>query len=299
VQDSPVFLDRAATIDKACDLIADAAREGAKLVVFPEAFVSAYPDWVWVVPSGKKDLLNDLYNELLGTAVTIPDGTTERLCSAAKKSKIHVVIGVNERNTEASNASLYNTLLYIDSTGRVLGKHRKLMPTGGERLVWAQGDGSTLDVFDTPLGKLGGLICWENYMPHARSAMYSLGTQIYIASTWDSSEIWLATMRHVAKEGGMFVIGCCTALHLDDIPDRYEFKKLYPDGKEWINPGNSCIIGPSGQLLAGPLEMKKEIIYARIDHSLIASAKWIFDVAGHYARPDVFQLTVNRNPNVV
>ncbi len=298
-QFAPVFLDKKATVDKACDLIDEAGRKGASLVVFPESFIPAYPDWVWTVPGGKKALLNEMYARLMENAVSVPDDSTNKLCRAAKNAKIHVAMGINERNTDASNASLFNTILYIDSSGNVLGRHRKLVPTGGERLVWAQGDGSTLVVYDTPFGKLGGLICWENYMPLARNAMYAAGTQIYIAPTWDSGETWLATLRHIAKEGGTFVIGCCMAIHKNDIPDHYEFKRLYSSEKEWINPGGSCIISPDGKVIAGPVDMKEELILAETDLNLIPASKWILDVAGHYARPDVFKFTVNREPNMI
>jgi nitrilase len=297
VQAAPVFLNRRATVEKACDLIAKAARNDAKLVVFPEAFIPGYPDWVWVVPNSRGDILDGLYTELVENAVTIPDETTDLLCRTAKQSKIHVVIGVSERNAEASDASLYNSLLFIDDQGKIMGKHRKLVPTGGERLVWAQGDGSTLHAFDTPLGKLGGLICWENYMPLARNAMYAWGTQIYVAPTWDSSGDWLSSLRHFAREGGMFVIGCCAAMHMRDILDRYTFKALYSEGKEWINRGNSCIINPRGEFISGPVEAKEEILYAEIDLRLVPASKRMFDVAGHYARPDVFRFAVNREPN--
>lgn len=296
VQAAPVFLNRKATVDKACDLIAATARNGAQLAVFPEAFVPAYPDWVWVVPGNKKAILNDLYTELIENAVTIPDASTRQLCTAAKRAKIHVAIGINERNSEASGASLYNTLLYIGANGKILGEHRKLVPTGNERLVWAQGDGTTLQAYDTPLGKLGGLICWENFMPLARHVMYANGVQIYAAPTWDASENWLVSMRHIAKEGGMFVASCCMALRMADIPDRYEFKKLYPQ-REWINSGNSCIINPRGEIIAGPLKMQEAILYADIDMGAIPAAKWIFDAAGHYARPDVFKFAINQEPN--
>ncbi|RME99914.1 MAG: carbon-nitrogen hydrolase family protein, partial [Chloroflexi bacterium] len=213
-QTTPVFLDKAATTEKACAIIAKAGEHGAKLVVFPEGFIPAYPDWVWVVPGGDGRTLNDLYAELAANAVSIPDETTRRLCEAAKAAQVFVTIGVNELNREASGASIFNTLLYIGRDGEILGKHRKLMPTAGERTVWAQGDGRTLAVFDTPIGVLGGLLCWENYMPLARQAMYNRGVQIFVAPTWDSSDIWLATLRHVAKEGGMYVIGCCQPVHL-------------------------------------------------------------------------------------
>ena len=297
-QAAPVFLDRQATVEKACNLIAEAGRKGARLIVLPEAFIPAYPDWVWVLPPSSK-LLGDLYAELLDNAVTVPDDTTERICQEAKSAKIHVVIGINERNTESSNTSLYNTILYIDSEGNIMGKHRKMVPTGGERLVWTRSDGSTLDTYDTPFGKLGGLACWENYMPLARYAMYSSGVQVYVAPTWDSGELWLATLRHIAKEGGTFVIGCCIAMKVSDIPDSYEFKELYKSDKEWVNVGNSAIVSPSGEFIAGPSEMDEEILYGEIDLKQLRASKWILDVAGNYARPDIFRFAVNRRPNMI
>jgi nitrilase len=294
VQATPVFLDREATLDKACDLIAAAGNEGARLVVFPEAFIPAYPDWVWAIPSGEEGVLNELYAELLSNSVTIPSDATDRLCRAARLANAYVVMGMSERNVEASGASLYNTLLYIDAQGEILGKHRKLVPTGGERLVWAQGDGSTLQVYDTPLGKLGGLICWENYMPLARYTMYAWGTQIYVAATWDRGQPWLSTLRHIAKEGRVYVIGCCIAMRKDDIPDRYAMKqKFYAEADEWINIGDSAIVNPEGQFIAGPVRKQEEILYAEIDPRQMQGPKWMLDVAGHYARPDVFQLTVH------
>ncbi len=297
VQAAPVFMDLDASLEKACDLIADAGHEGAKLVVFPEAFLPAYPDWVWVVPGGSSGLLDELYAELVASAVSIPSEATERLSRAARQANIHVVMGLNERNQEASDASLYNTLLTIDASGRILGKHRKLVPTAGERTVWAQGDGSTLEAYDTSLAKLGGLICWENYMPLARQALYAWGTQILAAPTWDRGDLWVATLRHIGKEGGLYVIGCCQALHLRDIPGRLEFTEFYPEGVEWINTGGSCIVDPRGNVVAGPVHEKEEIVYAEIDPRLTRAAKRMLDVAGHYARPDVFRFEVNRSPN--
>lgn len=294
IQAAPVFLNLKGTIEKACDLIAEAGRNGAELAVFPEVFISGYPDWVWTVPNSNGAILNELYSLLLETAVSIPDSSTQKLCRAAKSANINVVMGVHERNREASNSSLYNTLLYISSEGEIIGTHRKLIPTGGERLVWTGGNGSTLQAFDTSVGKLGGLICWENFMPLARQAMYNQGVQIYVAPTWDSSESWLESLRHIAREGGMFVIGCCTAIRMADIPDSLPFKKLYPDGKDWINPGNSCIIDPKGKYLAGPEKTGEAILYAELDFKLIDAAKRSFDVAGHYARPDVFNFMVNK-----
>lgn len=294
VQATPVFLDRAATVEKACELIATAGREGARLIVFPEAFIPTYPDWIWTIPAGEMDALKELYAELVANAVAIPGETTDRLCQAARDAGAYVVMGINELNSEASGASLYNTLIYIDPQGQILGKHRKMVPTAGERLIWAQGDGSTLQVYDTPLGKLGGLICWENYMPLARYAMYAWGTQIYVAATWDRGNPWLSTLRHIAKEGGVYVLGCSIALRKDDIPERFAFKqKFYAQAGEWINRGDSAIVDPEGNFIAGPVKHKEEILYAQIDSRQLSGPRWMLDVAGHYARPDIFELIVH------
>ncbi len=293
VQAAPVFLNRRQTVEKTCDLMAEAARNGARLAVLPEVFISGYPDWIWLVPNSKGAILNDLYARLVENAVSVPDDTTDKLCRAAKAANINLVIGVHERNTESSNASLYNTLLYIGSDGSLLGKHRKLIPTGGERLIWAGGDGRTMQAHETDIGKLGGLICWENYMPLARQAMYNQGVQLYVTPTWDSGASWLEGMRYIAREGGMFLINCCTAIRMADIPDELEFKNLYPEGRDWINPGNSCIIGPKGQYLAEPARACETILYAELDFRQIIESKRSFDVAGHYARPDVFNFSVN------
>ena len=293
-QAAPVFLNKKKTVEKACKIIQKAGKSGAKLIVFPEAFIPGYPDWVWVVPNSKSKILNDLYAELVKNSVTIPDKSTDKLCKAAKEAKINVIIGMNERNGESSNSSLYNTILFIDEHGKIGGKHRKLIPTGGERLIWAQGDGSTLNIFNSPIGKIGGLICWENFMPLARQAMYNGGAQILASPTWDKSSRWLQSMQHIAREGGMFVIGSCMTLKMKDVPDRYEFKQFYPDGRDWINTGNSCIINPNGEFIAGPSEMKEEILYAKIDLEDIIKSKRMFDVAGHYSRPDVFHFEVKK-----
>ncbi len=294
-QFAPSFLNKKETLEKACDVIARAGKEGVRLVVFPEVFIPGYPDWVWLVPNNQNAELNELYVELVQNAVSIPDETTAQLCSAAKKSGVNVVIGLHERNTESSSASLYNTILFIDEQGRIAGKHRKLIPTGGERLIWARGGGDTLDAFDMPVGRVGGLICWEMFMPLARTAMYSQGVQILAAPTWDKSSGWMIAMQHAAREGGCFVISCCMALKKEDIPDTYTFKKLYPTDREWISKGNSCIIGPNGKIIAGPLENSKDLLIAEIDLSRILAAKRLFDVSGHYARPDVFRLQIQQD----
>ena len=264
------------------------------MIVFPEVFISGYPDWVWLVPNSNGAILNELYINLVDNAVSIPDNNTDILCEAAKSAKINVVIGMHEKNSESSNASLYNSILFISDQGTIMGKHRKLIPTGGERLIWSRGDGTTLNSYHTSAGILGGLVCWENFMPLARNALYEAGIQILASPTWDKSPNWLQSMQHIAREGGIFVISCCMALRMNDIPDAYEFKKLYPEGRDWINVGNSAIIGPNGKILSGPLEAEEGIIYADIDPDQIIAAKRMFDVVGHYARPDVFNFGVNK-----
>lgn len=292
VQKPPVFLNKEKTIESACGFIKEAAKKGARLIVFPEAFISGYPDWVWTVPPSQRKQINELYLNFLESAVVIGEKSLEPLLKTVKENGVYVAMGINERNSEASNSSVFNTLVYISPEGNILDKHRKLIPTGGERLMWSPGDGSTMVSFDTEIGRLGGLICWENYMPLARYAMYQRGVRIYLAPTWDSSQSWQTAMRHIAREGGMFVIGCCQGLRISDIPDEYDFKKLYPEDREWINKGNSCIVNPKGEIIAGPLEESQEIIYAEIDLEMTLESKWMFDVAGHYNRPDVFDFSV-------
>lgn len=293
-QAAPIFLDRDATIDKACKLIAEAGAAGAKLVVFPECFIPTYPLWVWFIRPAETRALRELYSELLENAVEIPSQPVDRLRDAAREAGLVVAIGVNERNSEASGSTLFNSTLVIGSDGDILGKRRKLMPTVGERIVHGQGDGSTLEVFDTAFARLSCLTCWENYMPLARYAMWAWGAQIHLAPTWDRGEPWLSTLRHTAKEGRVYVLGCCSAMHRDDIPDRYSFKESIPPDVEWVNPGDSVIINPDGKVLAGPVRNEETILYAEIDPRELRGPRFQLDVAGHYGRPDIFQLTVDR-----
>ncbi len=297
VQVAPVFLDREATIDLALGRIREAAAAGARLAVFPECFLPAYPFWVWHVPAGDSVTLRDLYTELVENAVDVPGVAVDRLCRAALESRINVSIGVNERNHEASGTTLYNTNLLIREDGTLVARHRKLVPTGGERLVHAQGDGSTLVCPDLPIGRTSALICWENYMPLARYALYAWGTRIHLAPTWDRGEPWTSTLRHIAKEGRVYVVGCGMALRRDDVPDRLAFKARYLSGSdEWINPGDSAIVHPDGKFVAGPLHGRQEILYGEIDPRQFIGPRSQLDVAGHYARPDVFELRVRRVP---
>lgn len=290
-----MFLDLGACVDKACRLIEEAAGAGAALAVFPEAFVPGYPVWVWFIPPGHTHPLRALYAMLHENAVSIPGPAVSRLSQAAGDCGITVVIGVNERNSEASELTLYNTLLYLGADGSVLGKHRKLIPTAGERLVWGQGVEADLQVYDLSFGRLGGLICWENYMPLARYALVAQGEQIHAAPTWDRGEPWISTLRHIGKESRCFVLGVCQVFHKSHIPDTMEFKNRYLDGVEgWINPGLSLIVDPDGKIVAGPLEQEEGILYAEVDRHQLVGPRWQLDIAGHYARPDVFELRVHR-----
>jgi nitrilase len=295
VQATPVFLDLEATVEKACSLIAEAGAKGARLAVFPEGFIPAYPLWAWFVPAGETRMLRDLYAELHANAVTVPDATTERLGRAAREAGTAVVMGVNERNAEASGSTLYNTLLFIGPDGRLLGKHRKLVPTAGERLIHAQGDGSTLRVHHLGFARLSGLVCWENYMPLARYALWAQGAQIHVAPTWDRGEPWISTLRHIAKEGRVFVLGSCSPVRRDSIPDRHAFKQRFLPEAEWINPGDSAIVDPDGKFLAEPVRNRESILYAEIDPAAMIGPRWQLDVAGHYGRPDVFDFAVRRD----
>ena len=211
VQATPVFLDRDATVDRACELTATAAAAGASLVVFPEAFVPGYPDWVWRAPAWSD---GELTGRLLANAVEVPSPAAGRLGAAAAEAGVYLAIGVNE----SDGGTLYNTLLYFAPDGTLAGRHRKLMPTGGERTIWGAGDGSGLVAVPTPFGTVSGLICWENYMPLARAAVYALGTDVYVAPTWDNSDTWVATLQHIAKEGRVYVVGVAPLLHGGHVP---------------------------------------------------------------------------------
>ena len=297
VQAAPVFLDLDCSVDKACRLIEEAADQGASLVVFPEAFLPAYPLWVWYIPPGHTHQLRELYAALHAQSVTIRGPAVSRIARAAASAHAAVAIGVSERNSESSDGSLFNSLVMIDAQGQILGRHRKLVPTAGERLVWAQGDGSDLEVYELPFGRVGGLICWENYMPLARYALAAWGEQIHVAPTWDRGEPWISSMRHIAKEGRCFVIACCQILRMNDIPDDWHFKAEYLGGiDDWINPGQSLIADPDGKLVAGPLAHQEGILYAEFRRSQLIGPRWQLDIAGHYSRPDVFELRVHRSP---
>jgi len=300
IQTAPVLLDRQATLDKAVALVARAAAAGARLVIFPEAFIPGYPAWIWRLRPGTDwDAHEILYGRLLANAVNLEADELAPLRIAAKEHGITVVCGVNEREGRFGRTTLYNTVVVIGADGEVLNRHRKLMPTNPERMLWGLGDASGLCGVDTPCGRIGTLLCWENYMPLARYALYAQGIEIHIAPTYDSGDGWLGTLQHIAREGRCWVVGCGTLLRGGDFPDNLPFRDdLYPDAEEWVNPGDSVIIAPGGEIVAGPLRQEAGIQYADIDIQLVGAARRSLDVVGHYARPDIFRLQVNTEPQV-
>lgn len=295
VQAAPVIMNRDLTIEKTVQLTHEAAATGAKVVLFPEAFIPAYPRGLSFganvgirKPEGKKDWARYWENSIM-----VPSVHTEILGAAARKAGVYLMIGVIERETEGSQSTVHCTLLYFGPDGTLLGKHRKLKPTGTERLIWGEGDGSTLTVVDTPYGKIGGLICWENYMPLARAAMYDHGLNIYLAPTADSRDLWQASMQHIALEGRFFVLACNQYVTKDMYPTDLACYAELETSPEVMCRGGSCIINPMGEYLAGPVYGKEDILVADLDLNLIPQSRFDFDVVGHYSRPDVFQLIVN------
>ena len=296
VQASYVLMDRDATIDGLAVLTKEAAANGARLVVFPEAFVPGDPIWKDAGPIWEGD--DDWYRLLVDQAVVVPSAATDRLGSIAREHGVTLVVGIDERDLNL--ATIYNSILYFGPDGGLLGKHRKLVPTGSERTVWGMGDGSMLQVVDTEVGRVGGLICWENYMPLARFYLYSQGIDVWVAPTLALGDGWVSTMRHIARENRMYVVGVNPALRVDQIPqgfpDRDKVWRIEEGDPEWVSPGNSVIVDPLGQLLAGPARHEETILYAEIDPGVVQSSRRYFDPTGHYNRPDVFRLTVDTRP---
>lgn len=293
VQDAPVAFNTLATVNKVAHLIEQAAGQGAQLVVFPEAFIAGYPkgaDFGARVgmrsPEGRQE-----FQRYWESAIDVPGPVTQTLGELVRSHHLHLVIGVIERD----GGTLYCTVLFFGDDGRLLGKHRKVMPTAMERLIWGFGDGSTLTVVPTPLGKIGAVICWENYMPLLRMSMYAQWVQLYCAPTVDDRETWLPTMRHIALEGRCFVLSSCQFARRADFPADYA--PIQGNNPETILiRGGSCIISPLGQVLAGPLFDQPTILTADLDLGEIVRGKYDLDVVGHYARPDLFQLQVNNTP---
>ena len=299
VQRPPVLLDRQATLSAAVEHLHAAADAGARLVVFPETYVPGYPVWIWRLrPEADYELTGTIHRELLANSIDLVADGLRSLRDAAAKRRVVVVCGVHEREGEFSRATLYNTLVTIAADGAIVNRHRKLVPTNPERMVWGQGDASGLRVTDTTVGRLGSLICWENYMPLARYALYADGVQIYVAATWDEGETWLATMRHIAAEGRCWVIGAGCSLRASDVPAEFPGREqLFPDPDEWLNPGDSMVVAPGGTVVAGPLHEEHGLLFADIEPARVAAAHRTLDVAGHYSRNDIFRLTINRTVN--
>lgn len=297
IQKPPVLLDRQKTIARALECIDEAVREGAKLLVFPEAYIPGYPTWIWrLKPGSDMALTSEIHARLRQNAVDLSSGDLEPVQKAAAKYGITIVMGLHEIDSRFSGTTLFNTVVVIGPDGTILNRHRKLMPTNPERMVWGAGDATGLKVVDTPAGRIGCLICWESYMPLARYALYAQSIEIFVNPTWDNGEACLATFRHIAREAGAWVIGTATALQGGDIPaDFPERDRLYKED-EWINDGDAVVVKPTGAVAAGPLNRVKGILYAEVDAEAARRSRRSLDVCGHYARPDIFSLTVNRQP---
>ena len=294
VQAAPVAFEVEATIAKVERLTSDAAAGGAALVLFPEAFVSCYPRGTTFgatigarSPEGRA-----WFRRYWESSVDVPGPVVDRLGAIAREQGVHLVIGVIERD----GGTLYCTALFLAPDGTLLGKHRKLMPTAAERLVWGYGDGSTLPVLDTAAGRLGAVICWENYMPLLRMAMYAKDVQIWCAPTADARDTWIATMQHIACEGRCFVLSANQFATRSDYPSDYPLEDSFGDAV--LCRGGSVIVSPLGDVLAGPAFGEETVLHAELDLDRIAEAKYDLDVVGHYARPDVFTLTVDERPRL-
>lgn len=298
VQRAPVLLDLGASMARAVQAVEEAATAGASLVVLPESFLPGYPSWIWRLAPGKDGaLISQLHARLLDNAVDIGRGDLNPLCQVAGDHAVTVVCGLNECDRLARSGTLYNSVVVIGPEGSLLNRHRKLMPTNPERMVHGFGDATGLRAVDTPAGRVGTLICWENYMPLSRYALYEQGVEVYIAPTYDAGDGWVSTMRHIALEGRCWVLGSGTALRAADVPDDFPGRdRLFADPLEWINDGDSVVVDPQGKIVAGPMRREQGILYAEVDLARVAPARRTLDVTGHYARPDVFTLQVRRTP---
>ena len=293
VQAGSVVFNRAETLKKVQELAREASGQGAQLVLFPEAFVSGYPRGLdfGAVVGARSDKGREEFRRYWESSLDVPGPVTDELSQIARMNGIYLVIGVVERE----GGTLYCSVLFFAPDGCLLGKHRKVMPTGSERLVWGFGDGSTLPVFDTPFGKLGAVICWENYLPLMRAAMYAKGIEIYCAPTADCRDSWAASMRHIAVEGRCFVLSSNQFSRRGDFPPEYDAVHG-EDPERILSPGGSCIVDPFGNFLAGPNRDGEIILTAELDRREIVRGKYDLDVVGHYGRPDIFQLHVDERP---
>lgn len=293
-QAGSVFFDRDGTVEKTFAYVRDAAAKGAELVVFPEAFIPAYPRGLsfGMVVGSRNEEGRRLWQRYWDNAVAVPGPITDRLAAFAHQYSIILVIGVIERDAARNGGTLYCTTLYFSAQGVFMGKHRKLKPTGSERLIWGEGDGKTLTVVETPKARIGGLICWENYMPLARLAMYQKGVDIYVAPTADARDTWQATLRHIACEGRCFVLGCNQYFEKSMLPSDFRTHPELTAQPDVMCRGGSAIISPTGEVIAGPLYGEEGILIADLDMDALKRSRMDFDVIGHYARPDVFQFEV-------
>jgi nitrilase len=297
VQATPAIFDIERSVEKVIALTRQAAGVNCKLVVFPETFIPGYPAGLGfgTVVGSRTEAGRDQFKEYWLNSMEVPGPHTDRLAECVKENGVFLTVGITER--DKVNKTLYCTLLYFGPDGTLLGKHRKIKPTAAERLVWGEGDGSTLCTFDTDIGRIGGLICWENYMPLARMAMYRMGVEIYVAPTADARDSWNATMQHIAFEGRCYVIGCNQYFTKSDFPPHLQ-PELAPDRPEVLSRGGSVIISPLGEVLAGPLYGKEGILTAEIDLDELVRSRMDFDVTGHYSRDDIFELSVKDQPGI-
>ena len=296
IQESPFFFDKEKTLGKVADIVKVYAAQGCELLVFPESFIPGYPrgfDFGAKIGSRTKEG-KKLYAKYRAESIDLESEDRTFLENLARENQVYLVIGITEKNS--TNGSLYCSMLYISPTHGLLGVHRKIKPTGTERLIWAEADGKSLVTFQTKIGKLGGLICWENYMPLARMAIYQKGVEIYLAPTADSRHDWTATMKHIALEGRCFVLGCNQYFTKSMYPEEYQH--LIADSPENMCEGGSIIVSPFGEVLAGPLFGKAGVLVAELDLEEIAQSKLDFDVIGHYSRPDIFEFGVNGQPEM-
>lgn len=298
VQEPPVWLNLKASMERAVSLVEKAAKDGAKMMVFPEAWFPGYPTFVWRLPPGAgMGKTDELYARLQDNSIDLSKNQFAPLQEAAREHEIVIVAGYQELDGTVSGSSVFNSCAIIDADGRIVNNHRKLMPTNPERMVWGFGDGSGLNVVETAVGRIGALICWESYMPLARFALYAQNIDIYVAPTWDSGDMWQASMQHIAREGGCWVVSCATSLEASDIPADVPYRdELFPNADEWINPGDATVYKPFGGLIAGPMHKEKGLLITDINVEDARASRRKFDVSGHYARADVFTLNVNRAP---
>ncbi len=297
VQYSSKYMNKSGCLERAVEIIKKASGEGIELLVFPEGWLPGYPLFVWgLLPTNDSGELDQLYRIHFSNSVDLSKDELKPIKKAAREYGIVIVMCINERSGEMSRGTIYNTAVTIDATGDILNVHRKVMPTNAERTVWGFGDGRGLNVVETAVGRVGVLLCWENFMPLARAAIYAQNVEIYCAPTADESENWLASMQHIGREASAFVIGVAPALEDCDItPDLPSRENISPTKDEWIMPGNGIICSPLGEIVAGPMRKESGFLKANIDLEDVYSARRSFDVVGHYSRPDIFKLEVDRS----